>query len=283
MSPGDALVSTISISDSEKSAVRAWLSPGSGTESICRTAGVLTCVAAPVPTDAFRPSYCDRGQKIYYADSIRWNLLPNLQRVASMNAATLSEWSRHFMNSPWLDVCFFGFDAPVDYMTHYSAETARATGIATELLICNFTQAQKDSLMKGLVQYGDRFVGYRARMQRVTRLAGARRARLGPQVAHDFFRYHAGRYCDGSADQHIPHFKNRRRHADLMGFLLGNRRFQLRVYWTSGNMERAAGEYIARLGPLRRARLRHNGIAANRAIPLPLAKATAAAAPAMHG
>jgi hypothetical protein len=154
MSPGDALVSTVSLSDSARSALRAWLSPGSGSESICKTAAVLTCVAAPVPTDAFRPSYCDRGQKLYYADSIRWNLLPNLQRVGSMTTASLSEWSRHFMNSPWLDVCFFGFDAPTDYMTHYSAETARATGIATEMLICNFTQAQKDSLMKGLLQYG---------------------------------------------------------------------------------------------------------------------------------
>jgi FlgD Ig-like domain len=152
--PGDALVSTISITDSARAVVHAWLSPGSGTESICRTAAVLTCVAAPVATDAFRPSYCDRGQKLYYADSLRWDLLPNLKHVSSMTTASLQEWSSHFITSPWLDVCFFGFDAPVDYMTHYSAETGRAVGIATEFLICDFTRAQKDTLMKGLVQYG---------------------------------------------------------------------------------------------------------------------------------
>jgi hypothetical protein len=154
LQPGDALVSTISLSDSAQSALRAWLSSNDGTESICRTAAVLTCVSTPVATDAFRPSYCDRQQKLYYADSLRWNALPNLKRVKSMTNAKLHEWAWHFINSPWLDVCFFGFDAPTDYMTHYSAETGRAVGIATLFLLCDFTRAEKDSLMKGLLQYG---------------------------------------------------------------------------------------------------------------------------------
>jgi hypothetical protein len=154
LKPTDALVSTISMADSAMPKVRAWLSPNPGTESSCKTAAVLTCLAAPVATDAFRPSYCDRGQRLYYADSIRWNLLPNLKRVAGMTPAALHEWSWHFINSPWLDVCFFGFDAPLDYMTHYSAETGRAVGMATLFLICDFSQVQKDSLMKGLLQYG---------------------------------------------------------------------------------------------------------------------------------
>jgi hypothetical protein len=154
MKPGDALVSTVSIGEGSQDTIRAWLSPNDGTESICRTAAVLTCMAAPVATDAFRPSYCDRGQKIYYADSLRWDRLPNLARVSSMTAAKLREWSWHFLNSPWLDVCFFGFDAPLDFMPHYSAETGRAVGIAALFLVCDFTKAEKDSLMKGMVQYG---------------------------------------------------------------------------------------------------------------------------------
>jgi hypothetical protein len=39
-------------------------------------------------------------------------------------------------------------------MPAYSAETARAVGIATEYLVCDYTRAEKDSLMKGLLQYG---------------------------------------------------------------------------------------------------------------------------------
>jgi len=142
------------LSDSARNAIRAWLSPGTGSESGCKTAAVLTCVAAPLPTDAFRPSYCDTTQKIYCADSIRWDRLPNLPKVSSMTVSKLREWSGHFYSSPWLDACFFGFDAPTDYMTHYSAETGRAVGIATLFLACDFTQAQKDSLMTGLLQYG---------------------------------------------------------------------------------------------------------------------------------
>lgn len=152
--PGDALVSTISISDSARTVIRPWLSTGNGTESICTTAGVITCVKTPVAADAFRPAYCDRGQKLYYADSLHWDRLPDFARVKSMTAAKLHEWSRHFLNSPWLDVCFFGFDAPIDYMPHYSAETGRAVGIASLFLMCDFTRAEKDSLMKGFVQYG---------------------------------------------------------------------------------------------------------------------------------
>lgn len=155
LKPGDALVSTISLSDSARTSLRAWLSSGSGgSESACKTAAVLTCLSEPVAADAFRPSYCDRQQKLYYADSLRWELLPSLKRVGEMTPAKLSEWSSHFMNSPWLDVCFFGFDAPTDYMPHYSAETGRAVGIATLFLMSDFTRAEKDSLMKGLVQYG---------------------------------------------------------------------------------------------------------------------------------
>ena len=157
LEPGDALVSTISLSDSARAraGVRAWLSTGNGgSESACKTAAVLTCVSAPVAADAFRPSYCDRQQKCYYADSLQWEVLPRFKRVSGMTSAKLGEWSSHFMNSPWLDVCFFGFDAPTDYMPHYSAETGRAVGIATLFLMSDFTRAEKDSLMKGLVQYG---------------------------------------------------------------------------------------------------------------------------------
>jgi hypothetical protein len=155
MKPGDALVSSISVTDQERDNIKVWLSPGKGgTCSGIRTAGVLTCVAAPLPTDAFRPGYCDRGQKIYHTGSLRWDLLPNLKRVNSMTPEKLHEWSTHFYKSPWLDVCFFGFDAPVDYMPHYAAEIGRAVGIGTLLLVCDFTKAEKESLMIGLVQYG---------------------------------------------------------------------------------------------------------------------------------
>jgi hypothetical protein len=152
LKPGDALVSTISI-ESMKT-IRGWLAPNSGSESAIHTAAVLTCLAAPVPADAFRPGYCDRGQKIYRAGSLRWDLLPNLKRVNSMTAEKLHEWSQHFYKSPWLDVCFFGFDAPTEYMPHYASDLGRAVGIGSLLLLADFSPAEKESLMIGFVQYG---------------------------------------------------------------------------------------------------------------------------------
>ena len=61
MSPGDALISTISLTTIGE--MVNWLHPSGGSsETPTRTASVLTCLSAPVPTDAFRPSYCDRTQ-----------------------------------------------------------------------------------------------------------------------------------------------------------------------------------------------------------------------------
>ncbi|HUI91058.1 MAG TPA: FlgD immunoglobulin-like domain containing protein [Chitinivibrionales bacterium] len=154
LNPGDALISTVSLHVTTNNNIQTWLAPGTGTESTDSIAAVLTCLTAPVPTDAFRPGYCDRTQKIYCGDSLRWNLLPNLARVKSMTPALLQEWSRHFYRSPWMDVCFFGFDAAVEYQVHYGREVARAVGIGTLFLICDFTKPEKDSLMIGLVQYG---------------------------------------------------------------------------------------------------------------------------------
>jgi len=70
-----------------------------------------------------------------------------------MNSDMLHEWSWHFYSSPWLDVCFFNFDAPTAYMPAMPRKIARATGIAGLLLLADFTQAEKESLMIGFVQY----------------------------------------------------------------------------------------------------------------------------------
>jgi hypothetical protein len=153
MKPGDALVSTISMPPEDIPKIRAWLSTGNGSESTTKTAAVLTCVKEPLPADSFRPSYCDREQRIYSASVIKWDLLPNLKRVDSMTTEKLNEWTKHF-TSPWLDVCFFNFDAPLDYMPHYAAEISRATGIGSLMLMSDFPKKQKEPLMIGYLQYG---------------------------------------------------------------------------------------------------------------------------------
>ncbi len=78
MKPGDALISTISVTDEELTTIPSWLRWNEKYSSPVKSACVLTCLAAAAPADAFRPSYCDRAQKIYLARNLKRNLLPSL-------------------------------------------------------------------------------------------------------------------------------------------------------------------------------------------------------------
>jgi hypothetical protein len=51
-------------------------------------------------------------------------------------------------------VCFFNFDAAIEYQACYARENARAAGLATLLLYSDFTTAEKESLLINFVQHG---------------------------------------------------------------------------------------------------------------------------------
>ncbi|MHC4406322.1 MAG: hypothetical protein ACYTG0_42360 [Planctomycetota bacterium] len=158
MKPGDALVSTISVDKVRE--LPAPLRPADRTISPVRSAAVLTCLSSPVPPDAFRPSYCDRQQEIYFARKLRLELLPKLPRVQGSPAEAgwvtrpdPEEWARRFQR-PWIDTCSFGFDAPVEYMPHYGREIGRAVGIASLVLMLDYPEDEKEKLLVNFVQYG---------------------------------------------------------------------------------------------------------------------------------
>jgi hypothetical protein len=156
MKPGDSLVSTISVEKMEE--LPAPLRPSDKAISPVRTVAVLTSLAKAVPPDAFRPSYCDREQEIYLARNLRWE---RLLKLASVEGGleqgpwkiTPEDWADRFQR-PWLDVCFFGFDAPIDYMPNYGREVGRAVGIASLVLLLDFPKERKERLLINFVQYG---------------------------------------------------------------------------------------------------------------------------------
>ncbi len=150
LKPGDELISSISVSSVGGGCN--WLKEDERTISPVASVSILTCLAEPAATDAFRPSYCDRGRKIYYADSLRRNLLPNL-KMWRPGTPDITLFAEHFRR-PWLDVCFFGFDAAIDYQPDYGREVARAVGMASLLLCSDFTPTEKESLLVNFVQYG---------------------------------------------------------------------------------------------------------------------------------
>jgi hypothetical protein len=160
MKPGDALMSTISVTDQEyNNTTRRWLRRSVVSPCPVKSACVLTCVAAAQPADAFRPAYCDRSQKIYLARSLKRNLLPSLpygKDTFDLDLGVsipLDELADHY-SRVWLDLVFFSFDAPVEYQPQYGRELAEAPGLASLALMTDLPPQRKEKLLMGLVQNG---------------------------------------------------------------------------------------------------------------------------------
>ena len=149
--PGDALVSSISLVQihSLPEVMRA----SDMSASPVRTVSVLTVVAATPSADAFRPSYCDRSQTIYHADSLQRNLLPSLAPPNPSSTPALSQFETWYRR-PWIDTNPFLFDAPAEYMPSYGQHVAFADSYASLLLTLNFPADQKVALTNYFVQYG---------------------------------------------------------------------------------------------------------------------------------
>jgi hypothetical protein len=166
LKPGDVLVSTISLKMvtakkdgndvlvGENSSF-SYHSGGRFTPSSdnCPTkvAAVLTCAAAPLPPDAFRPSYCDHQQKIYLARDLRRDQLPKL--APEKGAPDPVKFADAFGRC-WLNTGFFGFDEPMENMPHYGQWVGQASSVAGLLLCSDFTPEQKERLLVNLTQVG---------------------------------------------------------------------------------------------------------------------------------
>lgn len=172
LQPGDTLVSSISLKQGEESefpyhgsgAVR-----GENDNSPVKTVAVLTCVAEPLPPDAFRPSWADHREsaaerRIYLARNLRRELLPRLPRPDGDRfairesrptefATDLDLWVRVFQR-PWFNPGFFGFDQPMNNMPHYGQWVGQAMSVAGLILLTDLPEDQRERLLIGVVQVG---------------------------------------------------------------------------------------------------------------------------------
>lgn len=154
MHPGDCLVSSISLCVGEASQFPYHNDNrmrDQGDNSPTRTAAVLTCVAEPLPADAFRPAYGDREQKIYLARNLRRDLLPRLK--PPRNTPEVEMWIRVFQR-PWINPCFFGFEQPAENMPQYGQWVAQAQSMAGCLLMLDLNPEQRERLLIHVVQVG---------------------------------------------------------------------------------------------------------------------------------
>ena len=153
MKPGDSLLSSVSCEKQRQFPQMLWpFDPAKGM-SRCwiRSVSVLTCMAEPQPTDAFRPSFCDRQNAIHLARDLRRDLLPKLKPVEGTPSPL--EFAKHFQRC-WVDVMRQNKAAPAEYAAQYGRETSRAGGMATLILMCDFPKEEKEKLLVNFVQYG---------------------------------------------------------------------------------------------------------------------------------
>jgi hypothetical protein len=153
LKPGDSLVSTISMPKGLvlHAQLRNKIERGEGDSSPIRTAAVLTCVSEPQPPDAFRPAFCDRGQKTYLARRLKRELLPT---AGAVNHMPRVEQYIRFTQRPWVGTGFFGFEEPVENMPQYGLEYGRVAGISALLLCTDLKPEQKELLLVNYVQVG---------------------------------------------------------------------------------------------------------------------------------
>jgi hypothetical protein len=142
MKPGDSLVS--SISDEPV--------PYGGYP--VKALSVLTCVEAPLPPDAFRPSFCQtRTSGTLLGRNLRRDLLLKLPRPASAAKVRPADFAVYF-NDVWMDTVGFGRAMPRQKFAFNGAGIAGAGGGASLLLLLDYSAEEKEPLLINLVQEG---------------------------------------------------------------------------------------------------------------------------------
>lgn len=161
MKPGDSLVSTISLCQGEAVAFPYHGDgPVRGVEdnSPIKVAAVLTCVEDALPADAFRPSYCDRANRIYHARDLQRDLLPGYPHpydgiMLETGPSDLAFWVRVFQRS-WVNTGFFGFEQPMESMPHYEQWIGQAMSVGGLALLLDWPAEEREELLICMVQVG---------------------------------------------------------------------------------------------------------------------------------
>ena len=154
MKPGDSLASSISLKQGEKVtyAFHPGTVRGEGDNSPVKTVAVLTCVADPLPPDAFRPGYSGHDTRIYLARDLRRDLLPRFKQPA--DAPDPVKFAEN-IRRPWCDAGFFSFDVPQDSMPNYAQAYAQVVADAVLLACCDGTKPEdSERLIDRVIQIG---------------------------------------------------------------------------------------------------------------------------------
>ena len=151
---GESLVSTVSLSSSEYPYADVIGYDVQSNAGFTKSAAILTCLASAPADDAFRPAYVGSDKTLYYTSQLCYDHLPSL--AAPSSTLSLATYERIF-ERPWIDHMADWLSRamhPADNMPNYGREVCGVVGDAACLVCLNYTQAQKEKIVIGLVQIG---------------------------------------------------------------------------------------------------------------------------------
>lgn len=123
-------------------------------ETVMRTAAVLTCVSEVPPKDSFRPPYAGTEKPTFTADNILWDQLPSLAPAGGVPSWEIFE--RYFQR-PWIDHLMSWSQqqlVPNENGPTYGREHARIVSIASLMVSLDVPREKKEKLTIGLIQRG---------------------------------------------------------------------------------------------------------------------------------
>ncbi len=137
LAPGDTLVSAVSL-DTVLTLPEPFAGAGAMNNSPIKNMSVLTVLGAvPGVGRLSAPRTCDRSQALYYAGDVQRSLLPSLTPPNPSGTPPLSRYEP-MMIRPWIDVTFFLWDVPGEYMASYSQHFTFVEEYAALLLTLDF-------------------------------------------------------------------------------------------------------------------------------------------------
>lgn len=129
--------------------------PTAGARPQLLTAAILTVMDTAPPDGAFRPPYCGADKTIHhYRQELHYERLASLAPVAS--TPPLADVERYF-ERPWIDHVpnwVADYLHPGDNLPHYGREMADEVGIGALMLLLNFSDQEKETLLTRYVQLG---------------------------------------------------------------------------------------------------------------------------------
>lgn len=119
-----------------------------------KTIAVLTCLDEIAGEGAFRPPYAGSVKTVFYANDIKWDLLPKLKPEG--NVPEWEEFERYFQR-PWIDHLMSWEQqelVPYENGPNYGREHARIVSMASLMLMLDVPKSKKEKLTIGLIQRG---------------------------------------------------------------------------------------------------------------------------------